>query len=100
MKIIDIWLKLNDIEEMRLFSKKEVILSLLFSTIGITIFVSIIILIWWNGIFVNFLTIPNFTELSLKLETFNKIICSMLGFIIFGIFSLPLQICKQKYSKE
>lgn len=96
-KIINMWLKLNNLEEMRLFSKKEIFLSLLSSLIGIIIFSSFMILIWRYGIFINLLTIPDTTELFLDLEPLNKILCSMLGFIIFGIFTLPLQSYKQKY---
>lgn len=96
-KIINIWLKLNDLKEIRLFSRKEMFFSLLSSFIGITIFSSLMILIWWYGIFINLIIIPSPTELFLEIETFNKILCSIIGFIIFGIFSVPLQSYKQKY---
>jgi len=94
--IMNIWLNINDLNEMKMFTKSEIFISILSCFIGCFMFVLILFSIWYYETMITQILRIFF----LKDDIISKFISSMFGIMVFSIFCLPLQIYKWKYTKE
>lgn len=95
-KIIDIWLRINNLEEMRKFNKVEIFISLLSAVIGASVLALSMFLIWGVGIFIDVFHYNGQTTTPIGIML-SKLFCSFLAFAVFTFSTFPLQIFKEKY---